>query len=641
MKARGIHLGRLSISGLLAVGFGLVCSLTMLLAGTALYSMHSILNRQEQMAAITAINSEVLKARVAEKTFQASADPKTIPVVQSIMQEVERALAQSLTKDQRLSSASQEYLSQFYELAKSQEKAESTLTSMNTQAEAVRVEFEVVEQDLIEALGDALTSGVDVESALPLADSAVALMRKLLSVRTSEWAFGREPSQAKYEQWMLLVNDLQSSVQALAAGAGDQQRSSLESSIAALDQYRQAFELYRSSSMQNTRTEHSLDTIAQQMLKESESLQQDIAKSQSNWNKSAYYLLLSMAIAALVFSIAAALFIRREIVKPLRYTALVASEVAEGKLSLTIQNDRQDELGQVMHAMSLMVAKLLDIVRKIGSGSDHIHAATVELARLTSESSGIAQTQSHEADSTATAMIQMNATLQEVAQRTEQTFQAARSAREGAEAGSHDVQAVMDASHQLSLQMDAVSAGIQRLNEQGILIGRVVDVISGMAEQTNLLALNAAIEAARAGEHGRGFSVVADEVRNLANHTQASSREIGAMIESLQTETKDAVEKITLARKLSVETRALSNRANAALDQVALDVATMHEMSSQIASATDQQSQVADSVTRSMVAVRDSTERNHSCNQQLKSASNDLGNLGSGLQEILAYFRLG
>ncbi|MNI29366.1 Methyl-accepting chemotaxis protein McpS [compost metagenome] len=237
-------------------------------------------------------------------------------------------------------------------------------------------------------------------------------------------------------------------------------------------------------------------------------------------------------------------------------------------------------------------------------------------------------------------MLQMNTTLGEVARSTDLTLQAARSAKDGSAAGSRDVLAVVQQIQQLSAQMDDASIGMQSLDEQSIGISRVLDVIRGLADQTNMLALNAAIEAARAGEQGRGFSVVADEVRNLASRTQVSADEIGDMIAALQHETKEAVSKIGRAREQSVHAQALSSQASAALSRVAEDVATMHEMNQKIAAATEQQCQVAEDVSRSMVNVRDTTEQNHSCNQQLRAASSDLTRLGQELQLILNYFNL-
>ena len=634
----------LSVSALLITGFSLLCGLTVVLAGTAAYALQAVLEGQARLLHVNEWHASVLGARAAEKTYRVdaadSARDQVLNSVQGLMQELTQGLPGGLATDPALLRASQDYLARFQGFSATRQRTQATQASMQSQAEAAKGGFEGVEQDLLEALGEAIDQGRASLDLVTQADNAMALMRKLMAVRSSEWAFARQPDGARYDQWLLLMSDLQSSTQALANGAAETQRQTLEAALQALGGYRQAFEEYRLRAEESRASEQSMDGLAQQMLTDFVALKQQVLAQQQALDRRAYAWLLGMTLLALVLSAAAAWLIRRRIVTPLRYTAQVAGEVAAGSLSPSLVVTRQDELGQVLLAMQGMTRSLHQIMSRIDQGSRRLTLACGELSTATAAAEQGAREQSREADSTAAAMEQVNASLAQVARHTEHSLQSAQAARSGYEAGERDVAAVALQSRELTGQMDSASQAMQRLDEESGRIAGVLAVIHALAEQTNLLALNAAIEAARAGEQGRGFSVVADEVRHLANRTQEAAAQIGAMTQSLQRQTQGAVHDIESARQQAQLTRQLSAQASVALAQVAENLGIMHGLNQQIASATQEQCQVAQGVGRSMLKVQQTCERNLSSNQQLDSASKDLERLGQELHGILQFFRL-
>lgn len=206
--------------------------------------------------------------------------------------------------------------------------------------------------------------------------------------------------------------------------------------------------------------------------------------------------------------------------------------------AIVMQND---ELGQMGGAFNSMLDKLQGFVSGVNGASGSLSASSQQLAAISEQThQGVLQQQS-ETELVATAMNEMSATAQEVANNAASAANAALSADDQAKEGRGIVDTTINSIRALSTEVDKAAQVIQQLEEGAQDIGRVLEVIGGIAEQTNLLALNAAIEAARAGEQGRGFAVVADEVRTLAQRTQESTQEIKSMIESLQQSSHEAV----------------------------------------------------------------------------------------------------
>ena len=637
MKIVSGALSRLSIGGLLAVGFSLLGGLAACLAVVALVSLQAVFEGESRLQVIADVHAGILSARIQEKSYRLSGAAAARDEVRRVVSEIPTQLSAMGGVMQPLIQSCERYLTQFGRLADAHEQVDRTQTVMSREADLARIGFEGVEQDLIES---AMTDDAEGRSSLMLLDGAAALMRKLMALRNVEWTYARNPDQGNYDQWVLLMSDLRSSTQALAAGAAAQQREVLERASRSLETYRSAFDEYRASTLTSHEAELEMDRLAGEMMGIATSARQSVINRQQQLNRDVYIWLIAMAAFTLVFGTGAALVIRQQIIHPLRYTAEVVNQVASGQLHHPVRVVRRDELGRVLDAMGRMKDSLHAIVSRIERGSVQLEGSAGSLAQVTEDLVSGAETQSDETDRVLEAMLRMSESLREVATRTEQASGSASSASREAVEGSESASAVMHQVDLLDEQIQEVSQGMAELDAQSERIGRVLEVIRSLAEQTNLLALNAAIEAARAGEMGRGFSVVADEVRNLANRTQDSAGEIAGMIDALQRESKEGLRRVTRARQDSARAREHSSRASSALARVSEDVANIHAMNLQVAAATEEQSRMSGDVSQSMIRVREAAEQGKSQSDQLLRASRELAQLAEHLRVVLKHFTL-
>ncbi|MFA0942612.1 MULTISPECIES: methyl-accepting chemotaxis protein [Pseudomonas syringae group] len=237
-------------------------------------------------------------------------------------------------------------------------------------------------------------------------------------------------------------------------------------------------------------------------------------------------------------------------------------------------------------------------------------------------------------------MNQMAATVQEVARNAQNASQAAVQADKQARSGDEVVGKAIAQIEQLAREVANSTQSMNQLKQESGKIVGVLDVIKSVSQQTNLLALNAAIEAARAGEAGRGFAVVADEVRGLAQRTQKSTEEIEELIAALQTGTQQVATTLDNSRTLTDNTVELSRRAGSALEEITCTVASIQLMNEQIATASEEQSVVAEQINRNVISVRDISEQTAAASEETAASSVELARLGTHLQGLVGKFRV-
>ena len=318
-----------------------------------------------------------------------------------------------------------------------------------------------------------------------------------------------------------------------------------------------------------------------------------------------------------------------------------ATALGEGDLTVRVEVVGRDELARVATAFNRIAERFGGIVREVQLAIAQVASSADQASTVARHATDGMQRQQAESESVVTAMTEMTATVHDVARSAAEAAEAARAADLSTEEGRQVVRQSMQTVGQLATEVERASDVVSDLAQETANIGTVLDVIRGVAEQTNLLALNAAIEAARAGEQGRGFAVVADEVRTLASRTQQSTNEIHDMISRLQSGVGEAVAAMAKGRSQAKDGATEAQRAAQALDAIGEAVGRMSDMNTQIASAAEEQSAVAEEINRNVANISQVSEETATGAAQSAAASAELVRLAGSLQEITARLRTG
>ncbi|MCS3513020.1 methyl-accepting chemotaxis protein [Pseudomonas grimontii] len=630
-------LGNVSVKTKLAVGFGLVLILTLVTTFTGWTGLGSVISRGDKLGYISSLNELTKDLRLARLDYEMRRGEQGTAAVNELMSKLESGLktadtlidqpADNLLVDEQLAAVAQ-YKRAFDDMAQAGANRENARSKLGDTADNAVLKIGEIEKSLLQ--GDSV---IQFNSVVELSK---LIQQARFQVRGYTYSGKVEAEQPALDA----IDNALKKIATLNGTLPEQYVTNLQQASVSLQAYRAAVSQYRDSQVASAAAMKKMGEQGDILLEHSKKLTLSQTVVRDTDAAHAKNLLLLATVLALVFGLVAAWAITRQIILPLNQTLEVAKRVASGDLSHNLISLRQDELGQLQRAMQSMTVGLRELIGGISEGVTQIASAAEQLSAVTEQTSAGVNSQKVETDQVATAMNEMAATVQEVARNAEEASEAAAAADQQAREGDRVVGEAIAQIERLATEVGNSTIAMGDLKRESDKIGSVLDVIKSVAQQTNLLALNAAIEAARAGEAGRGFAVVADEVRSLAQRTQKSTEEIEELIVGLQQGTQQVASIMDNSRSLTDSSVELTRRAGSALENITRTVSTIQAMNSQIATAAEQQSAVAEEINRSVLNVRDVSEQTAAASEETATSSTELARLGTHLQALVGRFQV-
>jgi len=631
LTAINTTLANISVKAKLSLGFALVLILTCLIAFTGWSGLQSLGERGDKVAEIALLNEQARDLRIARLSYMLNPDTERATTVTTTLGKLQAqtdkmktlfTTGASLGLIGEVSGAVSIYKTHFNDFVQATQVREAALAAINAQVETMTLDLEKIQDQARESDADA---------------RAMTAQQRLIQQARSQTQTYTYSAKPEYLPAALAAIDAARNNLKNLNQVAPQAIQSIDQSLVA---FRTAVGQFTDSLNKAAQAQVALSDDVTRLLNASKQLTANQIVLRTNDVNEANLFLISATLAALLFGVLAAWVITRLIVGPLMQTLRTAEYVAAGDLSQDVVVSRRDELGQLQASMQRMTVNLRELIGGIRDGVVQIASAAEQLSAVTEQTSAGVNSQKVETDQVATAMNEMTATVQEVARNAEDASEAAINASREAKQGDEVVTQAMQQIERLADEVSHSTEAMSDLQTESDKIGSVLDVIKAVAQQTNLLALNAAIEAARAGEAGRGFAVVADEVRSLAQRTQSSTEEIEGLISGLQAGTKRVATILENSRALTDSSVQLTRSAGTSLESITRSVSSIESMNQQIAAAAEQQSAVAEEINRSVLNVRDISEQTSAASDETAASSVELARLGVHLQTMVGKFKV-
>ena len=645
----------LKIGKKLYIGFGLVLALAIAIGLVGWNGLTTVGQKVECADDANRLIKESLNGRLCEKNYQLRTDKIYIEQAEKIANEFKNqaeklsaklkdnvdkeAVSVVETNNQKWFTA----LNQYANLEDQKHEADAVMVQYSRNAIAEIEKMRVDQKAKLEEELDRSRANQVILDRLAKADNANRLVKFMLEARRQEKNYIIRKDQQYVENVDQKVKEIITLAEEMKASFKDPVNIKQANTVLeAVKMYKKSFDDYVEFVNSQTIENDKMVVEARELIAGCDDLRAGQKEEMESASSSAITLAISFVIGALIIGILVAFIITRGIVNPINKTVEMLKDVAQGEGDLTkrIEIEQKDEVGDLAKWFNTFMDKLHDIIATVAGNTEQLASAATEISSSSEELSAGVKEQTNQTAQVSTAVEEMTATIVETSKNTGEASQKAQEAATKAQEGSQLAEDTSRGMDEIVDSSNITGQNIEGLAEKATAIGEIITVIDDVADQTNLLALNAAIEAARAGEQGRGFAVVADEVRKLAERTTKATKEVAETIKGIQSDVSNANEQIGDSSKIVEKGKDLVQKTNTSLNEIYSGIEAVQEMMRQVATASEEQSAAAEQISRSVENVDRITKETATGAEQAATASEQLSRQSEELKSLVGGFKL-